>query len=143
MDLVRDSRITVLHGVPAMYNAIIAKDYLDSYDLSSLRIGMIGGDTYTVPQFMEIREKLHFTLVPGLGLTEGTGGITTARPDDDWRFSTTSAAFRWLEGALPFPRTRDEASRQGGRILVRGDCVMRLLHRSRVHRKCSIRTAAA
>ncbi len=127
MEFIQSRQITVLHGVPTMYHAIIAKDYLSSYDISSLRIGIIGGDTYTPSQFMEIRKKLNFNLVPGLGLTEATGGISHASPDDDVSIlSTTVGRFSEnLEGRIQDRETgRIQPVGQVGEICVRGYSVM-------------------
>lgn len=75
-------KCTVLSCVPALYRAIINKDNLSDFDLSSLRIGFIGGSSYPKDLFIEIEEKLQFTLLSSLGQTEATAGITTANIDD-------------------------------------------------------------
>ena len=40
---VQEHRATLLHAVPSMYRAMIARPDFDSWDLSSLRAGLIGG----------------------------------------------------------------------------------------------------
>ncbi|WP_412781601.1 AMP-binding protein, partial [Aeromonas diversa] len=41
--LIADEELTLMHGVPAMYNDIINQPNAEEFDLSSLRLAGVGG----------------------------------------------------------------------------------------------------
>ena len=80
--LVESAGITILHGVPAMYNDVVNTPGAEDYDLSSVRFANAGGSS--LPR--EVMERFEATfgvdLHEGYGLTE-TSPVTHAnRPDD-------------------------------------------------------------
>jgi len=82
LDLIEREGITLVHGVPAMYNDTVNTPDAGSYDLSSVRFANAGGSS--LPR--EVRERFEETfgvdLYEGYGLTE-TSPVTHAnRPDD-------------------------------------------------------------
>lgn len=81
MQLINDTRPTVMPGVPTLFNAIINHPKLQSYDLSSLKYCLSGG----APLAVEIKEKFEqltgCRLVEGYGLSE-TSPIVTSNPLD-------------------------------------------------------------
>ncbi|MDO5449045.1 MAG: AMP-binding protein [Clostridia bacterium] len=82
LDTVETERCTILSCVPALYHAIISKEDLSARDISSLRVGIIGGSPYSSALFEEIEQTFGFTLLSSLGQTEATAGITIASFDD-------------------------------------------------------------
>jgi fatty-acyl-CoA synthase len=75
-------KCTVMSSVPSFYHALIVKQDLSKFDISSLRVGFIGGSACPPGLFKEIEEVLGFTLLSSLGQTEATAGITVANLDD-------------------------------------------------------------
>lgn len=123
-----EKRATVLMGVPTLFSAILAKENLDDYDLSSLRTGLIAGSSYPAALFERARARLRYELLPAYGLTEATGGVTCARRDDSpWLLSHgvgrvlahTEVEIRGEEGAGVLPPGAV------GEIWIRGRCVMK------------------
>lgn len=79
---VATERCTVLHCVPTLFHALISRKDFDAKQLSSLRIGYIGGSMYPPELFMEIEQKMGFKLMSSLGQTEAAAGVTTCEVDD-------------------------------------------------------------
>lgn len=81
MELINDTRPTVMPGVPTLFNSIMNHPKLKSYDLSSLKYCLSGG----APLALEIKERFEEVtgcrLVEGYGLSE-TSPIVTANPLD-------------------------------------------------------------
>lgn len=68
---IQEQKITRMNGVTALYLNMAALK--QEYDLSSLRIGFIGGGPCTVAQFVRIEEELEMTLISGYGMSECMG----------------------------------------------------------------------
>lgn len=64
-------KITRMNGIPELFLQMAQK--AEGYDLSSLRVGLIGGSPSTPKQFMEIEEKLRICLIPVYGMSECIG----------------------------------------------------------------------
>ena len=124
---VEKGRCTVFSSVPALFHAILARQDFDKWDLSSLRIGFIGGGMYTPEQFKEIDRRLGMTLLSSLGQTEATAGITAASPADplEVRAATVGHFMNHVEGRICEPATgREVQAGENGEICVRGYVVM-------------------
>jgi len=84
MRRVAEERVTMLPGVPAIYQTILDHPDLVSYDLSSLRLAVTGAAVVPVEMIKRMRSELTFkTIVTGYGLSESTGIATMCRHDDD------------------------------------------------------------
>lgn len=68
---IQDQKITRMNGVTALY--LNMASLKNEYDLSSLRIGFIGGGPCTAAQFVKIEEELGMTLISGYGMSECMG----------------------------------------------------------------------
>lgn len=82
LQTIQDEHCTVFSAVPSIYQTIVARSDLGTYDIGSLRVGVIGG-AYSSPElFCEIENSLGFTLLSGLGQSEVSGGITISSVSD-------------------------------------------------------------
>ncbi len=85
LELIESERISVLSGVPTMYNALIQHPDRSSRDLSTLRTGIAAGAPCPVPLMREIDEVLGCTGIGvAYGLTEASPGVSGSRPEDDF-----------------------------------------------------------
>ena len=82
LSLIESQGITLVHGVPAMYNDAVNTPDAGSYDLSSVRFANAGGSSLPREVMERFEETFGVDLYEGYGLTE-TSPVTHAnRPDD-------------------------------------------------------------
>ncbi|SEV89497.1 long-chain-fatty-acid--CoA ligase [Halobacterium jilantaiense] len=75
LSLVEDAELTLMHGVPAMYNDVINQPNAEDFDLSSLRLCGVGGSGIPVEVLRRFEELYPVKIYEGYGLTE-TSPIT-------------------------------------------------------------------
>jgi long-chain acyl-CoA synthetase len=68
--LIESQDLTVMHGVPAMFNDMVSVDDPDAYDLSSLRFVNSGGSSLPIDVLERFEELYGIELYEGYGLTE-------------------------------------------------------------------------
>lgn len=127
LEMLQKNRCTVLNAVPTLFHALISRQDFHEFDLSALRLGLIGGALYSPELFMEIEEQMGMTLLSSLGQTECTAGLTICRPDEprDVRATTVGKFMDHLEGRVIDPATGLDRDRgESGEILVRGYLAM-------------------
>lgn len=128
MAQIERDKITVMPGVPSMFEMIINDPARNNYDLSSLRVCTTGGAAVPVQLVVDMREKLGFESVfTAYGLTESTGMVTICRPEDDDELIATTCgrALDGIELKCANPETGEEVSRgREGEVWVRGYNVM-------------------
>ena len=82
LELVESAGITLMHGVPAMYNDVVNTPGAGEYDLSSIRFANSGGSSLPIEVMRAFEDTFDVDLYEGYGLTE-TSPVTHAnRPDD-------------------------------------------------------------
>jgi fatty-acyl-CoA synthase len=83
LDAVQAERCTSLYGVPTMFIAELAVPSFDSYDLSSLRTGIMAGSPCPVEVMKQVISRMHMTEVSiCYGMTETSPVATQTRTDD-------------------------------------------------------------
>jgi fatty-acyl-CoA synthase len=78
--LIQAERVTILLGVPTIYNALVNHPEIGKYDLSSLRLAITGGAPASAVLIKAMEEKLGCEACVGYGLTETSPVLTVARP---------------------------------------------------------------
>jgi fatty-acyl-CoA synthase len=100
LEVVQAQRATSLYGVPAMFIAELGLPDFASYDLSSLRTGMMAGSPCPVEVMKRVMCEMHCPeLTIGYGQTESTPVVTMSAPDDpvEVRVSTIGKALPCTE----------------------------------------------
>ncbi len=69
--VIEQQHLTRMNGVPSLYQALAAK--CDTYDVSSMRSGYVGGSPMTEKQYTDVEHKLGMTLIPVYGMSECIG----------------------------------------------------------------------
>ncbi|MFH5798258.1 long-chain fatty acid--CoA ligase [Haladaptatus sp. CMAA 1911] len=84
LSLIEDAELTLMHGVPAMYNDIINQPNAADFDLSSLRLAGVGGGGIPIEVLRRFEELYDAKIYEGYGLTE-TSPVTHFNTPDKGR----------------------------------------------------------
>jgi fatty-acyl-CoA synthase len=126
---VEQERCTALHGVPTMFIAELNHPEFETFDVSSLRTGIMAGSPCPIEVMKKVVEQMgasEITIV--YGQTESSPGITQTRITDslDIRVTTVGRALPNVEVKIIDPVTGDEVSRgTQGELCTRGYHVMK------------------
>ena len=125
---VQTERCTSLYGVPTMFIAELALPDFASYDLSSLRTGIMAGSPCPVEVMKRVLTEMHMTDVTicyGMTETSPVSTQTTADDDTDRRVSTVGRVHPHLEVKVIDPETGVVLPRGSrGELCTRGYSVM-------------------
>jgi fatty-acyl-CoA synthase len=121
-------RCTSLYGVPTMFIAMLAAPDFDSYDLESLRTGIMAGSPCPVEVMRRVIERMHMSEV-GIcyGMTETSPVSTQTAVDDpvEKRVGTVGRVGPHLEVRVVSPETGETVARgETGELCTRGYSVM-------------------
>jgi fatty-acyl-CoA synthase len=121
-------RCTSLYGVPTMFIAELNHPDFGSYDLSSLRTGIMAGSPCPVEVMKQVVERMGMTEVTiCYGMTETSPVSTQTRADDslDRRVSTVGRVHPHVEVKIVDPETGRTLPRgEPGELCTRGYSVM-------------------
>jgi fatty-acyl-CoA synthase len=126
---VHDERATSVYGVPAMYVAEFALPDFASFDLTSLRTGMMSGAPCPVELMKRVLNEMHCReLVIAYGQTE-TSPVTTMSDADDSieiRVNTVGRAMPQTEIQIASATTGEQLPiGEQGEVCVRGYALMK------------------
>jgi len=105
---VADERCTSLYGVPTMFIAELEHEDFATYDLSSLRTGIMAGSPCPVEVMKRVQRDMHMSEVAiCYGMTETSPVSTQTRPDDslERRVSTVGRPGPHIEVKIIDPDT--------------------------------------
>ncbi len=125
---VESEACTSLYGVPTMFIAELADPGFDSYDLSSLRTGIMAGSPCPVEVMKEVIDRMGMTEVSiCYGMTETSPVSTQTRADDsvERRVSTVGRVGPHIEVKVVDPHSgRTVPGGEPGELCTRGYSVM-------------------
>ncbi|MEU3274692.1 AMP-binding protein [Saccharomonospora sp. NPDC006951] len=128
LDAVQAERCTSLYGVPTMFIAELAEPGFDTFDLSSLRTGIMAGSPCPVEVMKQVIERMGMTEVSiCYGMTETSPVSTQTRRDDsvERRVSTVGRVGPHLETKIIDPESGLTVPRGvPGELCTRGYSVM-------------------
>ena len=102
--LVQEHRATDMSLVPTMANMLLNVCNSDDYDLSSLRIIMLGGAAASPELIQRMSEKFKCNVYAGYGLTETSPVLTMGKPKPTLTFANDADRYRRLSMAgWPIP----------------------------------------
>lgn len=125
---VERAQCTILTAVPTLYSALLASKSRAKYDLSSLRIGLVGGAGCSSDLFKRVCGEMGMELLPSLGQTEATAAITAGRLEDETGFRATNAGYviSHVEAKIVDIATgKALACGESGELCIRGYNVMK------------------
>jgi fatty-acyl-CoA synthase len=128
LQAVQDERCTSLYGVPTMFIAELALPDFASYDLSSLRTGIMAGSPCPVEVMKRVVDEMgmaEVTICYGMTETSPVSTQTGADDDLDRRTSTVGRTHPHLESKVVDPETGLTVPRgTTGELCTRGYSVM-------------------
>lgn len=126
---VEAEKCTALHGVPTMFIAEINDEDFPSYDLSSLRTGIMAGSNCPTEVMKAVMDNMGITEITiAYGQTESSPVITQTRVNDSLkrRVETVGRALPDIEVKIIDPDTLQEVERgRQGELCTRGYHVMK------------------
>jgi fatty-acyl-CoA synthase len=129
LEAVQKERCTALHGVPSMFIAELNDPEFSSFDLSSLRTGIMAGSPCPIEVMKAVVEKMGAREITiAYGQTESSPVITQTRTDDELelRVSTVGYALPGVEVRIVDAETHQEMPRgEQGELCTRGYHVMK------------------
>jgi fatty-acyl-CoA synthase len=129
LQAIQDERATSVYGVPAMYVAEFALPDFASFDLTSLRTGMMSGAPCPVELMKRVLTEMHIgELVIAYGQTETSPVCTMSDASDpiEIRVKTVGRAMPQTEIRIVSPTTGETLPiGQQGEISVRGFTLMK------------------
>ncbi len=125
---VQEERCTALYGVPTMFIAELDHAGFHTFDLTSLRTGIMAGSPCPVEVMKQVVDRMHMTEVTiCYGMTETSPVSFQSLPDDDLdlRVSTVGAIHPHVEAKIVDPVTGWTIPRgEPGELCTRGYLVM-------------------
>jgi fatty-acyl-CoA synthase len=132
---VERERCTGLYGVPTMFITLLEQKSFNSFDLSTLRTGIMAGSPCPVKTMKETIERMHMRdITICYGLTETSPVVTQTRQEDslEKRAGTVGRPMPGVELKVADPETRQPlADGQIGEVIVRGYVNMRGYYNNR------------
>lgn len=124
LQAVEKEKCTALHGVPTMFIAELAVLKINSYDLSSLRRGIMAGAPCPIEIMKQVVDEMNMKdITIAYGQTEFSPVITQTRTHDslELRVSTVGKAIPHVEVKIVDPDTGEEVPRGvQGELCARG-----------------------
>jgi fatty-acyl-CoA synthase len=121
---VQRHRVTLMFGVPAMYQQMAASEGWATADLSSVRILHCGGAPVPLPLITTYQER-GLPFVQGYGLTEASPGTMVLRPEDaERKLGSAGKAHFFTEVRVIRPDGTPAATGETGEVVVCGPNVM-------------------
>ncbi len=137
LELVERFRVSVLYGVPTMFVLELegnrkGKEDGSTYDVSSLRTGIMAGAPCPIEVMKGTMEELHCNVSIAYGLTEASPVITMTRFDDsiERRVETVGRALDGIEVKIADDDRRPLAVGEMGELACRGYNVMLGYHKA-------------
>ena len=123
-DLIESERVTIMFGVPAMFNFIAQSPRWDTADLSSLRNLLCGGAPVPEPLIRRYQER-GLTFLQGYGMTETSPGALFLSAEDSVRKAGTAGVPSFFTDVRVVTADgRDAAPGEPGEVIVQGPNVM-------------------
>jgi fatty-acyl-CoA synthase len=128
LEAIDAEQATVIYGVPAMFIAELQHPEFGSFQLNSLRTGIMAGSPCPIEIMRQVIDAMHCRhMVVVYGQTEASPGITSSHVDDDLetRCTTVGCALPETEVRIVSPAGETLPAGEQGELLARGYMVMK------------------
>ncbi|MFC6766405.1 long-chain-fatty-acid--CoA ligase [Natrinema soli] len=114
VSLIEDEELTIMHGVPAMYNDVINQPDAEEFDMSSLRLCGVGGSGIPVEVLRRFEELYEPKLYEGYGLTETSPITHFNSPIEGRRVGSIGKTVPGVDSKVVDSAERSSADHSGG-----------------------------
>ncbi|MFI3283369.1 MAG: AMP-binding protein [Rikenellaceae bacterium] len=128
LESIHKERCTILYGVPTMFIAELNHPQFDTFDLKSLRTGIMAGAVCPIETMNAVMGKMNCNVISIYGLTESSPGMTGSDFDDptEIRATTVGREFPGIEVKILDHTTGEELpDGEQGEVCCRGWNVMK------------------
>lgn len=129
LDCINKEKITVCHGVPTMFIAMLEHEDFAKTDFSHMRTGIMAGSPCPVKVMQDVLEKMNMSEITIVfGQTEASPGCTQSRIDDpiEVRVNTVGRPLPGVECKIVDPATgADLPDNVDGEFVARGYNIMK------------------
>ncbi len=124
---ITENRVSILMGVPAMYNYVYYSIDTDTIDRSALRLNFAfcGAAPLSVDLIEGFEKKFNVEIIEGYGLTECTGVSTVNPPQGKRKPGSIGVALPGQEIKIMDDKNRELPAGEKGEICIRSKAVMR------------------
>jgi fatty-acyl-CoA synthase len=129
LGLIERERVTVCHGVPTMFQLLMRDPSFGSWNLSTVRTGIVAGSPVSAELVQRIRQWNNVQIAYGLTETGPTVSITRFEDDEVKRSETVGKPIPGVEVKLVETENDGDPSAAVGELAVKGPTVMAGYHR--------------
>jgi long-chain acyl-CoA synthetase len=124
LEAIQRDGVTVFEGVPTMYSAVLNFDERDSYDTSSLRVGIAGGQAMPVEVMEKFEKAFDIEVLEGYGLSE-TCAVGTFNYPGKRKPGSIGKPVEGIEVKIVDDDRNEVSQGEIGEIAIKGANVMR------------------
>jgi fatty-acyl-CoA synthase len=129
LSCINSERITVFHGVPTMFIALLEHEDFKKTDFSYMRTGIMAGSPCPISVMQEVVDKMNMKEITIVyGQTEASPGCTMSSTDDsiEVRVGTVGRALPEIECKIIDPETGEDCPDEvTGEFVARGYNIMK------------------
>jgi long-chain acyl-CoA synthetase len=124
--LIREHQLTVVSGVPAMWNAMLhVADDPDPEDFAQLRMASSGGAALPAEVIRAFRDCFGVQIREGYGLSESSGWVTSTPAGREPKIGTVGRAVHGMRLEVRDPGGQPVPVDEVGEVWIRGPIVMK------------------
>ncbi|MEP9363420.1 AMP-binding protein [Nocardioides sp. CN2-186] len=124
--MIRDDRLTIVSGVPAMWNAMLhAPGDWSADDFAQLRLASSGGASLPAESIRAFQDRFGVRIREGYGLSETSGWATSTPHDQTPKIGSVGRAVPGMRLEVRDPSGRPVPTGEVGEVWVSGPIVMK------------------
>jgi len=128
LEIIERDKVTLLHGVPTMFHALLNHPDRDSYDASSVRLCCSGGSAMPVEVMRGFERAFGCLILEGYGLSETSPVASFNHVDRERKPGSIGTPIHGVEMKVVDPEDNDLPTGEVGEIVIRGHNVMKGYH---------------
>jgi long-chain acyl-CoA synthetase len=125
LETLQRDRVTIFHGVPTMYAALLQHPQRADYDTSTLRLCVSGGAAMPVEILRGFEEAFGCIILEGYGLSETSPVASFNHPDHERKAGSIGTPVEGVEFRLVDIDFADVPEGEVGEIAIKGHNVMK------------------